>query len=96
MPGARVNLEWDEDRSAYLIDNFAAVLSHSFHDGEGSILTRDTRRCRCDGKGIDQGLRVVFTDINEQVINISANIGAGRLNASYDLRPPISITMLKG
>ena len=58
---------------------------HTTHDTGRRILTRNTRQLGSDSKRVDQSLRVMFSNIGQKVIDISADVMMRSLDACNDL-----------
>ena len=69
-----------------LLDQGVAVLTHVLeHLVGGGVAGGDTRLAG-HGERVDQGLRVLFADVDQQLVNQSAYIRARRVNTSNQLR----------
>ena len=72
-------------RGTYLLNDSWAMFPHSFHDTQGGVLTRYTRRFRRNGKGVNEGLGMMFANFRQEIIDVSTDIGMRRLDSSDNL-----------
>jgi hypothetical protein len=68
-----------------LFYNGSAMFSHAIHNCNSSILTCGTRGLGRDSQRVDEGLRMVLSNVNQKEANGPSNIDGRCLDASDNL-----------
>ena len=69
----------------YLLHNFWTVFFHSIHDGKGGIHPTCTGGLRSHSERVYESLRVVLSDVGQEIVNVPASVRTRCLDASDDL-----------